>query len=169
MNKGFMFWYFCLITSIFLSKIFPFFINISFLILCSPLVFMDLKKLGFKNLKKGFLYGLGFSLVYFPFIWGKVSYFSFFQLGQVLAEEIFFRGYLLNVIPIQNKVLRNVVVSFLFIIPHLVLNISIFSVLTFFPSLLFGYLFFKTGSIVAPVIFHFFSNLFFQTFITKLL
>ncbi|WP_457640838.1 CPBP family glutamic-type intramembrane protease [Persephonella sp.] len=157
--------YFFLLLFIVLSKFFSVFFYVAFFILVSPLIFMDLKKIGLKNFKKGFIYGFISSSIYLPFIWDRIFYGNFTQIGQVFAEEIFFRGYLLTVLPVENLLLRNITVSFLFMLPHLVINPNIFSLLTFFPSLIFGYLFIKTGSIVAPTIFHLFSNLFFQLFV----
>ena len=82
-----------------------------------------------------------------------------------LPEEVFFRGYLQN--KLGNNLKGVVVVSLLFAIGHFITlclggdhNISICSqaVLTFFPSLVMGYLYLVTGTLWASIIFHFLAN-----------
>ena len=137
----------------------------SFFVLISPLIFKDLKELGLKNYRSGILYGSLLSSVYLPFIWNSISIQNFYQSGQFFAEEIFFRGYLLSTVPVKNIHLRNITVSVLFSLPHVIINPDILSVLTFFPSLIFGYLYIRSGSVIAPFIFHLFSNIFFQQYL----
>ncbi len=167
--RNFLILYFILICFLILSKLNSFFINIAYIVLLIPLVFYDLKKLGFQNYGKGFLYGTVISLVYLPFIINGFSISHFLQIPQVFAEEVFFRGFGLSSFDKMNVHLSNVLISILFTIPHVIINPSILSVLVFFPSIVFGYLFIYTRSIVAPVIFHWLSNVFFQVFLYELL
>ncbi len=169
--KNFFILYFILICFAVLSKFHPFFINLVYIVLLVPLGFYDLGKAGFKNFKNGFIYGFFSSLGYFPFIFNRISIDHLLQIPQVFAEEIFFRGYGLSVFyeKYRNIHTANLIISILFTIPHIIINPSLFSVLVFFPSIIFGYLFFYSGSILSSVIFHWFSNLFFQLFLYQFL
>lgn len=161
---NFAIFYIFLIISLILSKISFYFYYISFFILISPLTFYPLEKFGFTKVK-GFIYGILSSLIYLPFLSG-ISLYNFNQLPQVLAEEIFFRGYIQNeILKYTNIHISIIITSILFMIPHLVLSFSVISFLTFFPSLIFGYLYYLSKSIWASSIFHLFSNLFFQIFL----
>jgi len=153
--------YFGLLVFLFLAKeVSSLFFTIVFIICISPVLFYDLDKFGFGNIRSAVL-GLLLSAVYLPFI--NLSYlFNISIFSQALCEEIFFRGYLQNEIGKKvNPYMAIVVTSFLFTIPHLVLSFSLQALLTFFPSLVFGYLYYKTNSIWASTIFHFMSNVFF--------
>jgi len=165
--RNFLILYSILICFVILSKLTSFFINIAYIVLLIPLAFYDLRKLGFQNYGKGFLYGTGVSLVYLPFIIGGFSINHFLQIPQVFAEEVFFRGFGFSSFERMNVHLSNVLISILFTIPHVIINPSILSVLVFFPSIIFGYLFLYTRSILAPLIFHWLSNVFFQVFLYK--
>ncbi len=138
--------------------------------LLSPLLFLDYKRLGFLEFKKGIVWGVLSSLIYVPFILWKSKFLSLEmlnQIPQIFAEEIFFRAFFLEELSasLKNFHMANIITSFLFMLPHLIINPSILSVLVFFPSLIFGYLFYYSRSIYAPVIFHYLSNIFFQTFL----
>lgn len=83
-----------------------------------------------------------------------------------LPEEVFFRGYLQS--KLGNNIKGVVIVSFLFAVGHFITlciggshNISVCSqaVLTFFPSLVMGYLYLVTGTLWASIIFHFLANI----------
>ena len=83
-----------------------------------------------------------------------------------LPEEVFFRGYLQT--KLGNNIRGVVIVSFLFAVGHFITlcvggthNISVCSqaVLTFFPSLVMGYLYLVTGTLWASIIFHFLANI----------
>jgi membrane protease YdiL (CAAX protease family) len=83
-----------------------------------------------------------------------------------LPEEVFFRGYLQN--KLGNNIRGVIIVSLLFALGHFITlclggghNIAICSqaVLTFFPSLVMGYLYLKTKTLWASIIFHFFANI----------
>lgn len=83
-----------------------------------------------------------------------------------LPEEVFFRGYLQN--QFGNNIKAIIIVSVLFSIAHLT-TICLFggaggmtcaqNGLTFFPSLVMGYLYYKTGTLWSSILFHFFANI----------
>ncbi|MCH9021983.1 MAG: CPBP family intramembrane metalloprotease [Planctomycetes bacterium] len=84
-----------------------------------------------------------------------------------VAEECFFRGYLLNnLMSLINKPnLRNstiivIVSALIFALAHILLENTILSALTFLPGLILGWLYLKTHSLLAPVLFHAASNIF---------
>ncbi len=101
-----------------------------------------------------------------PFQLPESPGFLFFQLlGVALPEEIYFRGFLQQ--GMNNNMRAIVVVSFLFAfihIPQLLFYGQFLAPLTFFPSLIMGYLYTKTGNVVASTIFHFLSNVVFYGF-----
>ena len=86
-----------------------------------------------------------------------------FQLLAVsLPEEAFFRGFLQE--NLGNNLKGVVVVSILFSIAHLpgfIINGDVNLVLTFFPSLVMGYLYMRTSNILPCIIFHLFANIIF--------
>lgn len=133
------------------------------LILLSPLLFKKDKEIGFKNFRQGFIYGSFFLPLAIPYIFTIQNYnFILNQLGIAFAEEIFFRGFLM-------QRFSNLVVSLMFSFGHIIYWFNLNSVLTFFPSLIFGKLYIKTGSIIAPIIAHFSMNLFFFFVVEKYL
>jgi membrane protease YdiL (CAAX protease family) len=86
-----------------------------------------------------------------------------------ITEEVFFRGYLQsNIIVLLRKLMNKqrrvrrytaVFVSALcFAAAHVVILSQIAGILTFFPGLVFGWLFLRTRSLVAPVLFHGLAN-----------
>ncbi len=112
-----------------------------------------------------FLYGLyvGQKLVFNSL---PISFLLTQLLMVALPEEVFFRGYLQR--KIGNNIKGIIIVSLLFAIGHFITlclggghNIAICSqaVLTFFPSLVMGYLYLKTKTLWASIIFHFFANI----------
>jgi len=83
-----------------------------------------------------------------------------------LPEEVFFRGYLQE--KIGNNMKGVVIVSVFFALGHFftlcvtsgfIGGICTQSVLTFFPSLIMGYLYARTGTLWGSIAFHFFSNI----------
>ena len=83
-----------------------------------------------------------------------------------LPEEVFFRGYLQS--KIGNTIKGIIIVSLLFAVGHFITlclggghNLAICSqaILTFFPSLVMGYLFMVSRTLWASIIFHFFANI----------
>ncbi|NPA32709.1 MAG: CPBP family intramembrane metalloprotease [Aquificae bacterium] len=125
------------------------------LILLSPLLFKRDEELGLKNLKKGILWGAPFLILSIPYLANARCYgFVLNQLGVAFAEELFFRGFLM-------ERFNNLTVSLLFALSHFVYWSNLNALLTFFPSLLFGWLYQRSGSLIAPVLAHFSLNLFY--------
>ena len=81
-----------------------------------------------------------------------------------IPEEVFFRGYLQR--EFGNDIRAVIAVSILFAIAHLVIvcassgsaGVCVQNGLTFFPSLVMGYLYLKTGTLWSSIFFHFFAN-----------
>jgi membrane protease YdiL (CAAX protease family) len=107
--------------------------------------------------------------------WAWIPIFLLAQtLVIALPEEAFFRGYMqtrLSTEPWNRTALRlgplqittaNLLVSALFALTHLPASPSPMRLATFFPSLLFGALRDRTGSIVAPILVHVACNLFME-------
>ncbi|MFN3813169.1 MAG: type II CAAX prenyl endopeptidase Rce1 family protein [Aquificaceae bacterium] len=87
--------------------------------------------------------------------------YSLFNLSfSAFAEELFFRGFLM-------RRYSNLIVSFLFMFPHLLLYQNLLSALTFFPSLLFGLIYKKTDSLIFVSMVHVFSNVLYRIIIKE--
>jgi membrane protease YdiL (CAAX protease family) len=92
---------------------------------------------------------------------GNLLYYVIFQLLSVaFPEEFFFRGFL------QDSTGRNLksvlMVSLLFAAAHLPMAVFLgewISLLSFFPSLVMGWLYMKTNNIIPGTIFHLLANL----------
>ena len=124
--------------------------------LISPLLLFDFKDLGFTNYRSGFKWGIPFlfpAVLLFPSEGNIILVLN--HAGVAFAEEMFFRGFLM-------RRYNNLTVSFLFTLPHIILYPSLGAILTFFPSLLFGYLYMKTGSVLASIFAHFSANIFYM-------
>jgi membrane protease YdiL (CAAX protease family) len=87
-----------------------------------------------------------------------------------VPEELFFRGYLQsNVTYLLSKVSGKkleflnysgiIICAMVFAAFHVVLQGKIISVLTFFPGLIMGWLFYRTKSLFAPILFHGLANI----------
>lgn len=96
----------------------------------------------------------------------SIGYIYFFSQLFIVAlpEEVFFRGY------IQDSIGRNykaiIVVSVLFSIAHIPRALFLnewLSLLTFFPSLVMGWLYMKTDNLIPSIIFHCFANITYRT------
>jgi len=83
-----------------------------------------------------------------------------------IPEEVFFRGYLQE--KLGNNLKSVLVVSFMFALGHFftICLLGKFhglvcaqNFLTFFPSIVMGYLYLKTGTLWSSIIFHFLSNI----------
>jgi len=83
-----------------------------------------------------------------------------------VPEEVFFRGYLQE--KIGNNLKGILFVSLLFALGHFctlcilsgfIGDVCAQSILTFFPSIIMGYLYARTGTLWGSIIFHFFSNI----------
>jgi len=97
-------------------------------------------------------------------------YWLFYQFMYVaLSEEVFFRGYLQSNIhrlttPAMGKMPRlqqwtSIVISTsCFTVAHIIVQGQIISVLIFLPGLVLGWLFIRTRSLLAPILFHGLAN-----------
>ena len=97
-------------------------------------------------------------------------YWLFYQFMYIaLAEEVFFRGYVQSNIlrltnPVMDKLPRlqqwlSIVISAVcFAVAHVIVQGQIISVLTFLPGLVLGWLFIRTKSLLAPILFHGLAN-----------
>ena len=86
-------------------------------------------------------------------------------LGASFPEEVYFRGFLQE--RFGNNIRGIVLTSLLFSLMHLPRLIflgDIYSVMTFFPSLIMGFLYMRTGNILPSIIFHFSANVLFLGF-----
>ncbi len=161
--------YTLLIISLFISEIFPPSSIFTTLILFSPLAFLDEKFLGIKRFIKGFIYGILPSVIYFPFLdlnqlFTSLSINVFFL---AFGEEVFFRGYLFNTFNIKNIHMKNIFISLLFTLPHLIQIQTLDRFLVFFPSIVFGYLYIYSKTVWSPAVFHYFSNMFYINYLSK--
>ncbi len=90
----------------------------------------------------------------------------FYQLlGVCFSEEVYFRGFLQE--SLGNNMRGVFLTSILFAIIHLpqwIFNGDWYSLMTFFPSLVMGYLYMQTSNILPSVIFHFAANILFLGF-----
>ncbi|MEQ9618250.1 MAG: CPBP family intramembrane glutamic endopeptidase [Deltaproteobacteria bacterium] len=182
-----LFFYALLISIVFTLNLFlpwQYVISVSALLMLSiPLVLKaDMNDLGWDL--RGVLLGVAVSavilLIYlavlaaYGFFYGKTLTlnnlsFSFILLQLFLValpEEVFFRGYLQQ--KIGNSIKGIIIVSLLFALGHFVtlclggghgLAVCSQAVLTFFPSLVMGYLYYVTGTLWASILFHFLANL----------
>ncbi|NPB07794.1 MAG: CPBP family intramembrane metalloprotease [Aquificae bacterium] len=144
--------YFALVVLLFLSGFYPLEFLIPFFML-SPLFFQREEELGLRNVKRGLLFGLPFLPLGVPYLlraecWGFVLN----QVGISFSEELFFRGYLM-------QRFSNLQVSLMFALAHFVYWKSPNAILTFFPSLVLGFLYRRADSLLAPAIAHFSFNL----------
>ena len=117
--------------------------NLSIFFLLFPLVFLEIRLLD-RWIFLWLFYPVAF--LFFDALW---------LLGMTLsafAEELFFRAYLM-------KRYSNLSVSLMFVIPHFILYPGILSLLTFFPSLFFGFAYQKTKSLAFVSLLHLVSNL----------
>ena len=152
MPRGFLI-YTGLLIALAVSKYFPELEVLPFIYMLLPLIFLKEEDLGFKNYRKGLLYGsllLPLFLAFPPDL--SCPSWILNQLGIATAEEVFFRGYLMGLF-------GNFKTSLLFSLAHLIHFPTLNSLLVFFPSLLFGEAYRRSGSILAPILLHFGSNL----------
>ena len=99
--------------------------------------------------------------------WFCLLFYQFMYIS--VAEEIFFRGY------VQNNILKTtsttndarrrrlqwasiIISAGCFAVAHIIVQGEIVSVLTFFPGLVLGWLFVRTRSLLAPILFHGLAN-----------
>jgi len=100
---------------------------------------------------------------------GWISWLFYQFMYIAVAEEVFFRGYMQNNIlrltkPGKNgqhrlwKWLSIVLSAACFSVAHIIVLGQIISVLTFLPGLICGWLFIRTRSLLAPILFHGLAN-----------
>jgi len=118
------------------------------------------------------LVSLGFELPLLPVMprgqaWIYWLFYQFLYIS--LAEEVFFRGYVQNNIlrltnPVMGKLPRlqqwiSIVISAAcFAAAHIIVQGQIISALIFLPGLVLGWLFIRTRSLLAPILFHGLAN-----------
>ena len=117
---------------------------------------------------------LGMSLPLIPMIengsWINWILYQFMYIA--VAEEIFFRRYVLgNLLQLETNLstrcprlwqgITIVISAAVFALAHVILLENILSVLTFFPALALGWLFVRTRSLLAPILFHGLANTFY--------
>ena len=102
--------------------------------------------------------------------WFCLLFYQFMYIG--VAEEVFFRGY------VQNNILRSIssivqerrrplqwisiiISAACFAAAHTIIQGEIISALTFLPGLILGWLFVRTRSLLAPILFHGLANVFY--------
>ncbi len=144
-------------------------------LLTVPFIFQG--KINFRFSVKDAVTGVVASAVLLPPVWyfflhsGKSfallpASAALFQLfGISLPEEAYFRGFLQD--RIGNTTKGILIVSFLFAFTHLprfIIHGDTYSLLTFFPSVVMGFLYLRTSNILPSVIFHFLSNIVFLGF-----
>ncbi|EDP75197.1 JDVT-CTERM system glutamic-type intramembrane protease [Hydrogenivirga sp. 128-5-R1-1] len=150
-----------LLVALAVAKLFPKIELLPFLYMLTPMFFLSDRELGFKNYRRGLLYGSAFLplLLLFPPDLSCPAW-VLNQLGIATAEEVFFRGFLMGS-------MGNLPVSFLFSLAHLIHFPTFNSLLVFFPSLIFGYAYLRSGSIIAPILLHFSANLFYHSLVKE--
>jgi membrane protease YdiL (CAAX protease family) len=95
----------------------------------------------------------------------------FYQFMYIaIAEEVFFRGFLQsNILRLTNAVMKGqctlqwwvsiTISAACFATAHIIVSGRIISVLTFLPGLILGWLFIRTRSLLAPILFHGLANI----------
>lgn len=75
-------------------------------------------------------------------------------------EEVYFRGFLQERLgnTVQGVIITSILFSFMHV-PRLIIHGDMYAVLTFFPSLVMGFLYAKTSNVITSTIFHFFANI----------
>ncbi|MBI5101023.1 MAG: CPBP family intramembrane metalloprotease [Nitrospirae bacterium] len=90
----------------------------------------------------------------------------FHQFAMVsVPEEFFFRGFIQQ--SLGNDMKAVITVSALFALAHVpafFFSHDPSALFTFFPSLVMGFLYLRTGNVVPPILFHFLSNVVYQGF-----
>lgn len=143
---------------------------IPFLLIILPIIAGCAVKLRFSG--DDFLTGLCVALVFlFPFtlfeifrggvfIFPSISMLAFQLLVVSIPEEIFFRGFIQE--SIGNNIKGILITSMMFSLAHLpvfLFDNNIYALLTFFPSIVIGFIYLKTANIMPCIIFHFLSNI----------
>ncbi len=99
--------------------------------------------------------------------WFCWVFYQFMYIGA--AEEVFFRGYVQDnilrsasaIVPERRRLLQwiSIIISAAcFAAAHIIIQGELISVLTFLPGLVLGWLFVRTRSLLAPILFHGLAN-----------
>lgn len=147
--------YLFLIFATLIAKFSGFYL-LPFVILVFPIIFLEKERFGINTVWNFSV----LTLIPVLFLYGIEYTVSLFILA--FAEEVFFRAYLM-------KNYSNLIVSIMFVVPHLILYTDFHSVLTFFPSIIFGYMYVKTGSLMFVTIVHTISNIIYEKLLPVLL
>lgn len=118
-----------------------------------------------KDLLLGLFVSAIFLLPYYIAFGGDIKAISFYYIavqlsGASLPEEFFFRGFLQDLTGRNYKAV--LLVSLLFSIAHLPKAVFLndwISLLSFFPSIVMGWLYMKTDNILPGTLFHLLANL----------
>lgn len=148
-----------------------FYSSLPILMLVYPISVGHRVKLRFalKDILLGFVISFAILVPYSLLSGSKIPEITFYSvifqlLSVALPEEFFFRGFLQDSI---GKNLKTVVfVSLLFSLAHLPKAVFLgewISLLSFFPSLVMGWLYMKTNNILPGTIFHLFANLVYRS------
>lgn len=116
----------------------------------------------------GLFVSLAFLLPYFlfenylgrAFVFPAISMLAFQMLVVSIPEEIFFRGFIQE--SVGNNVKGILITSVMFSLAHLpvfLFDSNAFALLTFFPSVIIGFIYLKTANIMPCILFHFMSNI----------
>ena len=100
--------------------------------------------------------------------WVSWIFYQFMYIA--VAEEVFFRGYVQsNIVRLVNTMMAKrpalqrwvsiVISAACFAAAHMIVQGRIISVLTFLPGLVLGWLFIRTKSLLAPILFHGLANM----------
>jgi len=100
---------------------------------------------------------------------GWISWLFYQFMYVAIAEEVFFRGYVQsNILRLTNpskngqrrlwKWLSIVLTAACFAVAHIIIQGKVILVLTFLPGLILGWLFIRTRSLLAPILFHGLAN-----------
>ncbi len=148
-------------------------INTLVMVVTSTLIFRKSpEELGFRNFRAGLKWGITASLLILPLYYlvcgGKsleleraMSLFLFY-LVVALGEETFFRGLFYSLSKNERLVgflsKNNFASSLLFGVAHALIYQNPLMFKVFFPSLVMGWLYERTGSLFAPILFHALAN-----------
>jgi len=137
----------------------------------------SLSELGYRKFLKGAAWGFAASAAILPLFYSlfktsplspeKAFQFLLFFSGIAVGEETFFRGLFYATFKNENLIgnwltKNNLVSSLLFGIAHVLIYYDPSAFKVFFPSLVMGWLYERSGSLAAPIIFHCLANVTYQ-------
>ncbi len=139
------------------------------------------KDIGFRNFKRGIIWGVSVSALILPVYCAacywlngsfnpkiNVSYALAYLIFASIPEEVFFRGFMYasmeNEAIVWKLTKANLITSFLFALAHVLIYYNPAMFRTFFPALVFGFIYERSGSLIAPIIFHWLSDVIYMLF-----